>query len=798
MMKSYFLSVRLALVATLEDFLIHIRLSYRSIPFRTLVSDLVSICLSIGFVIIPSLLFGLCLLVVPQGRDAFLLVIEKMIDGYFQQFFFLLFSICCWAYASELGVRYAIAVSDNSGLNLSEQRVRWRKAVQRMLAAFFLIFPFLVVLFEMVRLLFLATYISWIERGFYIGMALLILILLFSAVLYLYFVKIGDYGPGRPQRTLLGKRSLPATEQSWLNKLYGIYNDFTFTLPKASGLKKMHRAAYESFVSHLLREAANGLSGLPQDENVFTKGRMVPSEFSLLNEGHISTQTGYVYKWVYHVPSSFYKVFHSQVRRLLTWSVIVVIVIAVLPADGFFFRNFGAPGLICLAFACYTGIYIGLLYVDKAVLRKWRFVSMRLLFLILFLSSSYFNRDHPARVSDEMVGERIPVKENFEKWFAQYKEKYQLRGKHVGGKYPVLFICAEGGALRTGAYTGIFLNSMEQVLSESEHNIDFRSSVYGMSGVSGGAVGLGYYNAVAFREGMPVGKQAVDKAKSFFTNDSLSALIGKMLFGEFINLFIPVPIQRFDRAVALEKTWEYAYQQTFGRDSNSYQADFVGRSEMASPTLIINTTEVETGLQCMLVNHRMDSLRFGTERDLFGTRVGRMSYATALNFSSRFPLFSPAAAVKQGKGLRHFVDGGYVENTGSSSMLELLKEINRDGLLSREVVPVVITLLFAADDQSREQEISWFNELSEILYASYNTRSGRTRTSRAELKEMVRSLGGIPIDAPFRSEQVPMNWVLSGRSISELERNVKNMLDPRDTVMKSFKNPKLEYLNLSQ
>lgn len=795
-MKFYLISVWSGIMATLKDFYIHIRISYRSIRFRTLLADFISISLNIGFVIVPSLLFGLCLLIVPQGRDAFLLVIEKMIAGQFLQFIFLLISICCWAYASELGVRYAIAVSDNSGLNLTEQRVRWRKAVQRMLAAFFLIFPFLVILLELTRLMFLATFIPIAERALYLGMAISFVAILFSVVIYLYFSKSGAYGPYLPQRTILGKRSLPAIEQSWLNKLYGIYNDFTFTFPKSSGFKIQYKKNYGDFVDELINSSSEGLQGLPQDEKIFSKGRLVPIEFRLLNYSNVERQTAYLYKWVYHIPSSFYKVFHKQVRQLLFISVLVLIIFALFPADSFFFRAFGAPGLICLAFACYTGLYIGLLYVDKVLLRNWRFFSVRLLFLVLFLVSSYFNNDHPARLSKHKVENRIPAKENFKRWFAAYKEKYKVQGKKMEAKYPVVFICAEGGAFRTGAYTGIFLAKFEQLLADAKENIDFRGSVYGMSGVSGGAVGLGYYNAVAYREPMNVDSMSVEKAKFFFTHDSLSPLIGKMLFGEFVNLFIPFSIERFDRAVALEKTWEYAFQQTFHSKENTYRKEFVQKGPEIKPVLIINTTEVESGLQCMLVNQSMGSIHFSSQRDLFKSRLNNLNYATALNFSSRFPLFSPAAAVKEGNLVRHFVDGGYVENTGSASMLELLKEINSDGLLSREVSPIVITLLFAPDGENDKVKVRWFNELTEVIQATYNTRAGRTRTAREELKKYVKSMGGIPIDAPFRSEQVPMNWVLSGRSIEEVYKNVDKILNPNENVMKDFKNVNLEYLSI--
>ncbi|WP_113639257.1 patatin-like phospholipase family protein [Nubsella zeaxanthinifaciens] len=782
-MKFYLTSLIQAIKTTFEDFSIHIRISFRCIPFRILVADFLSISLSIGFVIIPSLVFGLCLLIVPQGRDAFLLVIEKMISGQFQQFVCLLLSICCWAYASELGVRYAIAISDNSGLNLSEQRVRWRKAVQRMLAAFFLVFPFIVVLTELIRLMFLATFIPIVERGIYLGSSVFIVGLLFSFVIYLYFSKFGQYGPNQPQRTILGKRSLPPLEQSWLNKLYGIYNDFTFTFPKASGFKSSPKESYKDFLNQLVDSSSAGLENLPQDKKIFTKGRLVPEQFELINSGYVETQTSYLYKWVYHIPSSFYNGFHKQVKQLLWISVVVIFFVAFLPADCFFFRAFGAPGLICLAFACYTGLYIGLLYLDKSVFRSWRFFSLRFFLLLLLLVVSYVNSDHPARVSKQQVTNRVTAKENFRAWFTAYKTKYKMQGKPLKSKYPVIFVCAEGGAFRTGAYTGIFLSSFEKALAESKESVDLRNSLYGMSGVSGGAVGLGYYNAIAFRDKLPIGDNTVEKAKKFFTNDSLSPLIGKMLFGEFVNLFIPYPMEIFDRAIALERTWEYAYENIFESKKNVYKSKFIDSSTNISPTLIINTTEVETGLQCIISNHQISTLRFGLNRDLFDQKLNNLPYSTALNFSSRFPLFSPAAAVKNANETLHFVDGGYVENTGSSSMLELLKDINADRTLSKEVAPVVITLLFAPDESTDKTEVKWLNELSEVILATYNTRAGRTKTARQELKEFVKNLDGISIDAPFRSKEVPMNWVLSERSIAEVSTNVKNILHPNEDVM---------------
>ena len=61
---------------------------------------------------------------------------------------------------------------------------------------------------------------------------------------------------------------------------------------------------------------------------------------------------------------------------------------------------------------------------------------------------------------------------------------------------------------------------------------------------------------------------------------------------------------------------------------------------------LFNTTEVETGLQCIWSNVRIDGLPLSRERDLY-RRIGKdLAYSTAVNLSARFPLVSPGAAIR--------------------------------------------------------------------------------------------------------------------------------------------------------
>ena len=340
---------------------------------------------------------------------------------------------------------------------------------------------------------------------------------------------------------------------------------------------------------------------------------------------------------------------------------------------------------------------------------------------------------------------------------------------------------------------------MESELLKRDTAIDFRHSIYAMSGVSGGAVGLGFYNAAAFRSGIPFKDTiTVEKTCQFFLHDSLSPLIGKMFFGEFLNLFAWHQAELFDRAAALEKSWESAYGEFVGKGArNTYDDEFIlpdtGR---AKPVLLINTAEVETGLQCWMSNIQTDSLLFTQRRDLLTQKIRNTRYSTGINFSSRFPLFSPGAKIDFGKGHRlHYLDGGYVENTGSATMLEILNEL-RKAKIYQQITPVVISLRFSETSKDTS-DIKALNVFNEIVSGLYNTRSGRNETATYLLEQNVKR-EGIFIKAPLSpaEKKIPMNWVLSTQSMGRIQADIKNKLHPDSAVMKKFFRSDLTYLPL--
>ena len=270
-----------------------------------------------------------------------------------------------------------------------------------------------------------------------------------------------------------------------------------------------------------------------------------------------------------------------------------------------------------------------------------------------------------------------------------------------------------------------------------------------------------------------------------------------MFFGEFLNLFYWRQAENFDRAAALEISWESAYEQYIGKGNhNTYTDEYIlPDTGHARPILIINTTEIETGRQCWMSTAQPSTPLFSNDRDLLNSKIPQTRYSTAINFSSRFPLFSPGAEINiPGGHRRHYLDGGYVENTGSATMLEILQEL-KNTQEWQQIKPVLISLRFS-ESKAEIPDIKDFNELTEIFNGLYNTRSGRNEIALTQLRSEILADSGIFIPAPLSplEKEIPMNWVLSEQSMNRIQSDIKNKLDTSHNIIKTLFSKGFSYL----
>ena len=127
----------------------------------------------------------------------------------------------------------------------------------------------------------------------------------------------------------------------------------------------------------------------------------------------------------------------------------------------------------------------------------------------------------------------------------------------------------------------------------------------------------------------------------------------------------------------------------------------------------------------------------------------------------------------------HYVDGGYVENTGSATMLEVLQTLQKksEAFKNREVVPFVFVLKFSDAKDASNAQVTFANEFSEILLGIYNTRSGRSEIAQDALRHFtIDELQGRVIELSIEKSgsKVPLNWVFSTKSLQNLKDDIDN------------------------
>ncbi len=262
--------------------------------------------------------------------------------------------------------------------------------------------------------------------------------------------------------------------------------------------------------------------------------------------------------------------------------------------------------------------------------------------------------------------------------------------------YPVFIVATEGGGLRAAYVTASVLAALSDICPS------FPQHVYGISAVSGGSVGAATFSALAADLAKPgpgttengfqpclIDGTAKDvyrkRLREVFRTDLLSPLLAALLFPDALQRLLPFPIERFDRAraieAALEHGWAKACQGNCRTDRMAapLQELFDDKAtEAAVPHLMLGTTEVETGAAVTVSTAYLftpTNFEPGIDNaDLLQFRDARdppLALSTAAMVSARFPYLTPAAR----KGDNRYVDGGYFENSGTWLVNNLVQSV---------------------------------------------------------------------------------------------------------------------------
>jgi len=640
-------------------------------------------------------------------------------------------------------------MTDNSGHSLSVASVKSRKALQVLLAKCCLYIPLIILALGLVK----AYFQNQSDNHFPLG--ILLMLLIFLAALCWLFYQL--YHAKRKYTIFRKWMRLSAQEEYWTGKLYGIFNQYRIDLP--------HDKYWEN--PTVYQENLQIYKDLPR-ETPLANGSFIPAGFVLLEHGTYHqpylTQT-----WVYQIPLRFYNGLLKQFFLLCSISFLLMVVFSLLSLKAYSY--IGAAALVCFSFGCWQLVYVFLNFLDRAQPLNNIKIPYRFLVVFWILFCSYINQDHPIRIQHKKnIPYRPSVFVHFESWAKH------IESESKQDSIPIYLIAAEGGALRTGTFTAMVLSKLADLDS------NFSKRVYAYSTVSGGSLGAGFFQSIEGLNNWPNHTYSL-ASKQFFEMDFLSAVTGKLVFAELLQCLIPWHLPRLDRAITLEKLWEIGWANTISANRSSNYFEYPIPASENDPAILFQTVEVETGIPCIWSNLNLQgAIPLSAIRDL-GSRYNKsLAMSTAINLSARFPLLSPAAMFDTNIGSRnirrHYVDGGYFENSGQETLLQLIQSLPFEK--HPRLVPRVLCFNFSETDSSWNKGIHIVNEVTEIITGIYQTRNARTKLASYELNQYCLERFGkghlLQLALNINNKQLPMNWVLSHTAMQRVDFYCNNLL----------------------
>jgi hypothetical protein len=485
---------------------------------------------------------------------------------------------------------------------------------------------------------------------------------------------------------------------------------------------------------------------------------------------------------------------------------------------------------------------------------RYRLPLIPIMLVVAILASAFdLNDNHYIRLEKETLNSQPPLvaSEQFLRWYAarpdltRFKEKYPVYivSAQGGGLYTAyqtavflarmqdicprfrdhLFAVSSvsGGSL--GAAT--FAAALPLVVSNSSSN----NTAPGHGGTQnkGRDIDRSSENYPACNTSMAIHPPTgpIEKSvKHALSQDFLSPLMAASLFPDFLQRFIVPGIPILDRARALEASFETAFPKGTGQNDNILRKPYLSHwnPTESSPALIMNATDVGSGRRFLISPFRLKSLGNADEgRDttlyfpfwpekrppnledaaqpssdiLAGHELHDLRLSTAIGVSARFPWVTPAASFTAFDGKRgdielRLVDGGYVDNSGVETALDLIHVLEsavdtlKEGAKSNKPLPKVVLIMLSGGGFPQP---SWYGlgDSLDPIRALLSTRETRAYVALNRAEEHPPSTGLVGIKGldqyklvlnnrrlvllSNRYYDLPLGWLLSARTRSIIE-----------------------------
>ncbi len=413
----------------------------------------------------------------------------------------------------------------------------------------------------------------------------------------------------------------------------------------------------------------------------------------------------------------------------------------------------GGAAVILLCFSIWVPAGSWILYSSHRTRIPW--------FTTIIICAAIFgmvNDNHHVRVLDEKA-EQITLKKRLDVFLNNYPSKDDVQAE----VQPLYIVIAEGGGIRAAFWTAVVLGHIQ------DRWPGFAPHLLAISSVSGGSLGASVFASLLAEQKYPLPTKKTlpqgslkETSADILARDFLSPTAVAMLTGDVVQRILPFGVNHFSRGLALEEAWENAWDKVRknSRFSNSMTDLWVPDTEGYIPSLFFNGTKVESGQRIIASNIRIDS-RFDAE-DIFHKYLGNkaMRMSTAVHNSARFTYVSPAGTLPGGL---HVVDGGYFDNSGGSTAIEIYLALRSHPLFEQKKFKVIALLLVNDPAEPSIMPLRFLSGVYAPIGAILKVRTQHAAFSRGLLERLVKADNGdVVLFKPREKDlKLPLGWSLS-------------------------------------
>lgn len=385
---------------------------------------------------------------------------------------------------------------------------------------------------------------------------------------------------------------------------------------------------------------------------------------------------------------------------------------------------FPGPGVAVLLLGLMTGPLVTLTFLFDGLTLEARLGSLYLglrrppvltvLFLYVVVLVPALFHVHTVRLIDGTGAKRKPLDELFTEWAA-------VCGAKTGPVRPVI-VAVSGGATRAGLWGAAVL---DRVLRAQQND---GPALFAVSSVSGGSLGVAGAMTLLSVESLPCranglsALQPTENAAVPLAGDALGPLLGGWLLDDIPrSAFDPLATlirsatggrpNGGDSAEAIERAFEDLWSDVPQKSRNAmpgwdkpflslFYTDNAGSYRKGMPVWFANGTDATTGNRVITTPIAAPEAAaspspwpFRGARDFHTLMGADIAISTAINNTARFPYLEPFGEMlsrTHEKQVGSLVDGGYFENEGLQTALDLAGWLAAQSTSDRPVLPIII------------------------------------------------------------------------------------------------------------